>query len=196
MGPLVGAFVFPQPPAVTLLTQSVLLLLVRNDGAYCGRPVRGCSWLAGWVFWALQPAMRARALPSRAHPLSSRSPVSHPAAPRPPSARRQLLMHELTRHRAARLAQRLEFSTLPILLLQPFPGYQSAPMAARLREGEPAAVALGLQCHASAHCTGCRHGPSQRILSGLRHRPSVLQAQRRPTQCAAPPWLSRRWHVW
>lgn len=43
---VVGGCALPMPPAVTLLTQTALLLLVRNGAAYCSCPV---SLLEGWA---------------------------------------------------------------------------------------------------------------------------------------------------
>ena len=51
MALFIGAAVLPQPPAVTLLTQCVLLLLVRNDDGYCSTQVgvRRALWVGGVV---------------------------------------------------------------------------------------------------------------------------------------------------
>lgn len=152
LGATVGGVALLMPPAITLATQSVLLLLVSNVPLYCRRPVsRGWTAKPCLLLARLKPAQQT----PPPTPQSSSLLLSWP----------QLLEHPLMQHRLGVVATGLELATMPLLVLQPLVVADSRG-AASLLAGKPGpAAATQLTCNpvpsfaALQPCLPpCRHG--------------------------------------
>lgn len=140
------------PPAQMLLTQTLLLLLTRNEAAYCSAPVRqGCCqlllagqlWTCTGCMLLLAAATAGAAQPSQishlCSPLLPECLHDWPGSSLPPpsSLPTQLLVHPLVRQRSVLVAAILEYATLPILLLPVRPaGADFASLVAASQSGE------------------------------------------------------------
>lgn len=156
LGATVGGVALLMPPAVTLVTQSVLLLLVSNLQLYCHRPVSRSR--------SIRPAPDAR---SAAAPVDSAARASVSAAlgqlcthtrtlcaltarrmrnrlapVKPLFPRPQLLEHPLMQHRLGLIARGLEWAAMPLLVLQPLVVADSPSAAALLAGKQEGVVAI------------------------------------------------------
>lgn len=123
---VVGGLAVLMPPAATLLTQTLLVLLVRNADAYCASQARRPLHF---------PISAARRRPCcRSTPPGTSRPCDCRCRPAPFAPPAQLLEDPLTQQRLGAAITGLEYATLPMLLLQPLFGAQS-PVAASMHKG-------------------------------------------------------------